>query len=257
MNRINELPGAALNVYRPNSVWQHYYEQLRVDSRTPFVAPDAPFGRSALRHWLEVVLAGLKLPFDERIWREYTAGQDEAWQRVTAKAAQHRLGFVVRGEENHYLTDPAQTWGIPLIAMLEEAGFGLDVMISVGDLKSGRRAVSQVEAVFKKYEPGKTRYEDTTEDANTEPDQITIKGFQNFDALRKLLVRSPCEAVLSHHFFDWRLTEAGKNRFSLQLFEMGLPGAIRTIERLVGVCEIPFFRKYYKFFRRTQEGLRL
>jgi hypothetical protein len=62
--------------------------------------------------------------------------------------------------------------------------------------------------------------------------------------------------VLSNHCYDWRITEAGKGRFALQHFEIGVPGALRTIDRLVEICATPFYHKYHKYLARTFEGLR-
>jgi hypothetical protein len=83
-----------------------------------------------------------------------------------------------------------------------------------------------------------------------------VRAFDSFAMLRQRLQDSPARAFLSYHFYDWRLTEAGKGAFSIQHFEMGLHGAIRTIERLLQVCRNPFYAKYSRFLRRTAEGLR-
>ena len=45
-------------------------------------------------------------------------------------------------------------------------------------------------------------------------------------------------------FFDWRISRAGKARFSSKDFEMGLGGALRTLKRLLSVCRLPFYRRY-------------
>lgn len=238
VGRIEQLAGASLNVFRPNEVWAHYFEQLRERSRTPHVTPPAPYGRDGTRRWLEAVLGGLGRTLDAARWAEVTADESARWDAACARARQHRLGLVVRGEELQYLTDPAHTWGVPLLEMTREAGFGLDLMLYATDARTGRSQAEQVGGVV---EPGAG---------------WTIHLFPTFEALDALLERSACEAVLTHYFFDWRLSQAGKNRFSLQHFEMGLAGGVRTVERLVAACELPFYRRYRRFLRRTREGLR-
>jgi len=52
------------------------------------------------------------------------------------------------------------------------------------------------------------------------------------------------------------LSSTGKSRFTLQHFEVGLPGAIRTVERLVRICETPFYRRYRRHLGRSRTGLR-
>jgi len=48
-------------------------------------------------------------------------------------------------------------------------------------------------------------------------------------------------------FLTKQLTRNGKGQFSFSTFEMGLQGAVRTLERLVTVCRLPFYRKYAKY----------
>jgi hypothetical protein len=62
--------------------------------------------------------------------------------------------------------------------------------------------------------------------------------------------------VVSNHTFDWRLTEAGKNRISLRHFEKGLEGALRTARRLLGVCRVAFAQRYARFLARDALGRR-
>ena len=37
---------------------------------------------------------------------------------------------------------------------------------------------------------------------------------------------------------------AGKARFASKDFEMGLGGAMRTFQKLLSFCRLPFFRRY-------------
>jgi hypothetical protein len=138
----------------------------------------------------------------------------------------------------YYLTDASRTWGVPLVEMLEEAGFGLDVFLKVHDRATAQKTAGAIHGLFAR------------------PDAHVLKGFNTFEMLEERLAASPCEAVFSHHFFDWRVSSAGKSRFTLQHVEMGVPGTLRTLDRLVGICETPFFRRYQRYLQRTAEGLR-
>ncbi|MBM4388108.1 MAG: hypothetical protein FJ088_10250, partial [Deltaproteobacteria bacterium] len=66
---------------------------------------------------------------------------------------------------------------------------------------------------------------------------------------------SRSRAFFSHHFFDWRLTQTGKASFSLQHFEKGLGGALRTLERLLIICRSEFYSRYKDYLKRTPDGL--
>ena len=237
---IRRMPKAALNVFFANSLWQHMYDQLKVDSRIPAVEPPAPFGWSKTREWAKEVVEALDDTVEfEPVWEEYAAEYADEWRDLTEQLSAHRLGLVIRGEETHYVTDPTKTWGIALLPLADEMGVGLDVFVSG---LNERKARIGTERITKAFGKGHSH---------------TVQDFDSFESMRKLLRESSCSAVLTNHFFDWRVGEAGKNRFSLQHFEMGLPGTVRTAERLLEICETPFYRKYARYLRRNAEGLRV
>jgi len=239
VTRVEALPDAALNVFLPNQLWQHLYDQVRFKSRVPGIAPQAPYGIEGTRRWLKAVVDALRLDTDVgAAWSHLLAPHDADLAAVRAHAEGQRLGLVVRGEETFYLTDPSRTWGIPLVDVLEEAGFGLDVFLLVHDRAGARKAAASIHERF----------------AN--PTRHRITGFNNDDLLRQKLAASECAAVFSHHVFDWRLTQAGKGRFTLAWFEMGLDGLQRTLARLEGLAATPYYRRYARFLQRTPEGLR-
>lgn len=238
--RIRRLAGAALDVYLPNSLWETLYAQVREGAPTPFVEPPAPYGFARTLAWVEAIAAAVGLdPAKARAAvEERAAALGGEWARARAEAAGHRVGLVLRGRDLHFLQDPADTWGVPLVAALEEAGFGLDLLVLVTDRDDERSKRDAIRSLL------------------ADPDRHSVTPYGSLDELRERLAASPCEAVFSAHVFDWRLSEAGKARFSLQHFEPGLAGAIRTARRVAGACSVPFFREFRRFLARTPEGLR-
>jgi hypothetical protein len=237
---LDHLPRGALNVFCPNSLWAHLYEQVDKDSRIPKIAPPAPYGIEGTWAWVAAVLTALgRDPEPHRAtWQRYLDEHAAAIEAARARATGQRLGIVVRGEEVHYLLDPAQTWGIPIAALVGELGFGLDIFVGGRNRRSAERLARQLEPLA---EAARER---------------SLLVFDSFDAMRRLLRDSPCRAILTNHSYDWRVSEAGKARFSLQHFELGVPGALRTAGRLSDVCETPFFHRYRRYLGRTTEGLR-
>jgi len=233
------LCDATLNVILPNKLWQHLYDQLQFSSKIPYIAPAAPFGLEGTLRWVDEVTAY----FGGRKTGPALANRveeiREEYRSVCRQAREYRLGFIIRSEETHFFTNPASAWGVPLIAVLEELGFGLDFFIKVEDRESARRSSRQVYECF------------------SQSDRHVIKAFDSMDLMNRRIAESESSAFFSSHFYDWRLTSAGKNMFSLQHFEMGLRGALRTARRLVGICQTPFYRRYRRYLRRTPEGLRI
>ncbi len=239
VERVDRLPEASCNVFLPNQLWQHLYDQLLFGSRIPHRSPPAPYGFDGTIRWLEDVAGAFGSSAKQRrALSEAGAGLRARFEELRAEAEGRRLGLVVRCDETYYLTRPASTAGVPLVAMLEEIGFGLDVFLHVRDRDSARRAAEEIHAVF------------------TRPERHRVQAFDSPDGMARRLADSAADAFFSSHFFDWRVTAAGKNLFSLQHFEMGLRGAVRTAERLLGICRTPFYRLYGRHLQRTPEGLR-
>lgn len=237
-DRIRALPGAPVSVMYPNQVWNNHYQHLTDKTRIRCITPDAPYGWAGTREWLLAVGEAVgRRDRAEAAWTQVSARYEDAWRRACAKAEGHRVALVVRAAEANLLTDPSYTWGVPLLRVLEEAGFGIDVFVKANDRERAKKAAEAVQGVF------------------THPERHVLRAFNNFELMRQRLRESQAEAALSFHFFDWRVSEAGKNRFSLQVFEMGPAGAIRTVERIAGVCRTPFYRRYRKWLARTPDGM--
>jgi hypothetical protein len=227
---VSALPHAPLHVLYPNALWQSTYDQLLFESRIRAVTAPAPFGLRGTERWLAQVLAAVGSDADAAaIAGRASAPHRAALEAIRAEAGRHRLGFVVGAAEVHRLVDPAGTWGVPLLPVVEELGFGIDVMIRAHDRASAHAAAKQVHALL------------------AEPDRHSIKAFADRARLAKLLAEGPFEAVYSDHLFDRRLSSAGKAQFSLQEFEKGFAGAVRTGERLLRVCRLPFYRRYARY----------
>jgi len=236
---VEELPKAALNVFLSNSTWRHLYDQLTFESRIPFISPLPPYGMAGSRAWLTAILDELKLEGDADAAVEALAAPRRArWDALVKEAKQYRVALVVRASETYYLTKPTFSWGVPIVDALEEMGFSLDVLLKLDSREEAAKAAREVHGTF------------------AHPDRHTIKGFNTMEMLFSRLEEAPSHALLTYHFFDWRATQAGMNTFSLQQFEPGVAGAVRTLERLVGICRTPYYRRYARHLQRTPEGLR-
>ena len=237
---IERLPRAALNVYWPNALWRNLYDQLQQGSRIASIAPPAPFGQLGTRRWLCAVgdAVGRRRQAEEA-WQRRTVAQQPRWSALTRRAAGRRLCFVARSSQIDLLTDPARSWGVPLLTFVEELGFAVDVLLHVRGPHDARQAAQAVQRSF------------------AHPGDHTILAFDSPDRMMERLTNSTARAVFTQHFFDWRVTSAGKMPFSLMHLEHGLEGALLTLERLLGLCQSPFFRRFQSFLGRTPDGRRV
>ena len=113
--------------------------------------------------------------------------------------------------------------GIPVLDVLREMGFGIDLLVRAasGKDEDARKLVGPLAA---------------------EGDRIS--AFATPADLGRLLRESEAQAFYSEVFFDRRLTRSGKGQFSTQVFQIGIDGATAAIRQLISICRTPFYRKY-------------
>jgi hypothetical protein len=75
------------------------------------------------------------------------------------------------------------------------------------------------------------------------------RPFRDRAELQKQLRSGRLSLVYSNVRHDRRLTQSGLLGFSLRNIEMGLAGALRTLNRLLERCEAPFFRENSRYLR--------
>lgn len=212
LRQAGDYLAAAAQVLYPNADYDETYAEAFEPLPIRTLRPPAPFGWEATRRWLEAVATACGGdPHRARdAVRRAKAPLRRAWRAGRAAAAAYRVAFVVDLEEADRLRDPARMWGVPVVSMLEELGFGIDVLCF--------------------------------DDRGRAPSSFL--RFRTPAELERLLREGSFAAVYSEFTFDDRPARAGKARFALSAFEPGLQGAVRTLERLVEICRWPFPRRY-------------
>ena len=237
--KVVRLPQAALNVIWPNALWQHLYDQLHAESRTPAITPPAPFGLDGTLRWLQTVGEAVgRGPAMRQAAHERADALVERFDALRSKASQERLCFVVRSSQHELLTEPARSWGVPLLETVESMGFAVDVFIHVRGRAGAKETAQAIHRLF------------------LHPERHVIRAFETYGQMQSRLSDSPARAVFTQHTFDWRVTSAHKAPFSLQHFEHGLMGAVLTLERLLGVCRVEFYHRLGRYLGRTPDGRR-
>ncbi len=208
---------AELGVFMPSALFEGVYKTLLADVPLPSVTPVAPYGVAATGEWLSAVAGALGMSdrAGEALGAAWALLRDE-WASNFRQARDFRLGFVFDAKSFGDFSDPGNTCGIAVFDVLREMGFGIEVLYY-------------------------------TEAGQELPETAGMTPFSTPGELAAALAASPCRCFYSDFAFDERLMSAGKAQFSLQFFEMGLAGALRTQSRLISLCEMPFFGKYGKY----------
>ena len=227
---VEELPKARWQVFCEKPSYTDKTLELMKASSRPVVMARAPYGVEGTRECLRSIAAaaGKQMEF-ERAWaanlKEFLPG----WEKLRREAAEHRLAFVVSEASLPRLLELRYGHGAPLAAAAREMGFGLDIL-----------------------------YFDRHGEAPVLPEGLkgaSVAVFRSPWELERVLRDGEFSAVYSDIFFDWRISRAGKARFSSRDFEMGIEGARRSLARLLAACRLPFYRRHAKHLSRVPRRL--
>ncbi|MBI2384855.1 MAG: AAA family ATPase [Elusimicrobia bacterium] len=209
-----KLRESGLQVLSPRSEYGVIFAELAKGPGLKFISPESPYGLLGTRNWLKAVAAAAGRPerFEEAFGERYR-GLRRTWRALRASAARHRLAFVIPEADAAALSDGRSLGGLPLLPMVREMGFGVELLLW-SPSPSSRPAV-----------PG-------------------VKRFNTPEELDRLLSEGDFSAVYSDVCHDRRLLRNGKSRFSRAAFEPGFDGAVRTLRRLLRICRLPFHRRY-------------
>ena len=229
MSIFDDYLTAAAQIFLPNVFFTEIYEKLFGDVGVPTFTPAAPYGMAATGAWFEAVGEALGMKKQARaVSEEARKSLSAEWNTLTRRAGALTLGFVVNKRGAARLADPELNYGVPILPLLNEMGFTCDILAYAPEEGDEEQMLS------------------TLADAGQNGVEV-VRTFVSREELHRMLRDSPARSFYSDFYFDHRLSAAGKSQFSLQFFELGFDGALRTLRRLVAAAGVPFFRKYARY----------
>ncbi len=216
---IDLLPRAQWQIFCERTSYPTKIREILGETTRSVVTVRAPYGVEGTRECLRGVAAAAgKTEEFEAEWAGRMKTFQPRWDEMKKEAAGCGLAFVVSEATLPRLLSLRYGFGAPPAVMVREMGF--DVHLVYYDIHG---------------EPPELP-------AALEGVRLTV--FRSPWELKKILGEGEFRAVFSDMFFDWRVSRAGKARFSSRDFEMGLEGAGRTFRRLLDICRLPFYRRY-------------
>lgn len=216
---------AEVLVFLPSVVHTPLYRRVFGDVDALRVEPPGPWGFERSREWFLAVAqsVGRRAQMEGVLgaWERRSFARLSAWRDRARGIA---MGFVVDPHSVARLYDPLSVTGLPVVPVVHELGFDVRIAVFAGDGVTWLKAVETLRAALAGL------------------DRVEVNPFETPDDLDHFLRQPAIKAVFTEFFYDHRLTRRGKGQFSARDFEMGLNGAMRSLERLVTLAEVPFYR---------------
>ena len=146
------------------------------------------------------------------------------WDALRARARLLRVGFVIDHGNWRAALSTQRSLGVPMLEMLVEMGFGVDILAYAGDRSPSSQALAE------------ERF-----------DSIRVRRYRDVDELDRHLGDPRVAAWYSELHYDRRLTRNGKNAFSMRQFSMGLDGALSSLEAMLDLSNMSFYRSYGRY----------
>ncbi|MFI5360702.1 MAG: nitrogenase component 1 [Elusimicrobiota bacterium] len=219
LSALDDLPKAVWQIFCDRSSYPTKIREILTQTSRPVITVRAPYGVEGTRECLRGIAAaaGKETEFSSA-WTSATASFLPAWEEMKLESSRYSLAFVVSESTLPRLMTLRYGQGAPLVKMSREMGFAIDILYY--DLHGETARLP----------------------AGLEGARVTV--FRTPWELERALRDGEFRAVYSDVVFDWRVMRAGKARFGGRDFEMGLEGAMRTFQKLLSICRLPFYRRY-------------
>jgi hypothetical protein len=216
---VERLPAALSQVFCERSSYPVKLKELLEPRGRKIVDVPAPYGLEGTGQCLGLIAeaAGRAREFSAA-WTRRMEEVRPLWERRRAQAQGLRAAFVVSEATLPRLSQVRYGFGAPMASMVAEMGFGIDYLY---------------------YDP-----HGGTVPPPKETPTARVHPFRGPWELERLLRDGDFQAVYSDVCFDWRISAAGKARFSSRDFHMGVSGALKAFDSLLGACRLPFYRRY-------------
>lgn len=214
--QVDRFRQAHATIVNRDSVTQEEFRTARrlLDEAT-VLDLDPPFGPAATARFCEAVALAAGVDAPPNAGTERFAPYSDRWEALKIRASRHEVLIVVDAVTAIYVSDPARLYGLNVVSLLLEMGFGVRILW-IGD-----------------DEPAIGVSADKT--------RVPIDRLADAAALPSWLSNSRASLVFTEYVQDSRVTSAGKLPVTPRDFEPGFEGSLKTLLRLVRLAECAFF----------------
>ncbi len=245
--RILELMfKSELFVFSPNKLQREAFEYPFQDMGVRYISPKYPYWVENSINWLKSIWKQFQI--DINIWQESEKIIDNFNKKVEyvkEKGVSIWLVFLwLREVKKFFSVD--YTNNVDVIEFLEEMGFNIKFFIYdnfdwfITDWDDSFSLIDWNHNAISEFINNKIKNKEKTE----------INFFWNKEEFDFKLKNSNLDLIYSDIFFDRRISDLWLNQFSLKNFYVWFEWALKTIEELINLSNMWFYKKYSNYFKK-------
>ena len=226
LDKLSNLFSAEINIVNDKEYYYPIYDALEMLKIK--LAP--PYGWYNSLIWIEKVTRELNLDMNIDEWSSYIQPREKKWRKLKSKANNHKVLFVFSSNEAKFIIKLNEffSYRFNMVFLLEEMGFEIQIiMFNIGD---------------EDFENVKAKLNSLSRNNN-----IVIEKLVSENEIDDKISKSSADIIYSDLYFDERAASLGMATFSYSIFEYGYDGAIASLERILSLCEMKYFKRYKKF----------
>ncbi len=233
-----------LFVFSPNNFQKEVFEYPFQDMGKKFITPKYPYWLKSTKNWLKNILSEFKINLTinskvETIISEY----EKKVEIVKNKWYKIWIVFLWLQEIKKFLNNDYMN-NIDVVQFLEEMWFELNFIV----LDNFNWFTNDNENSYEISDWNHEKIEKTIYENLKNKKKHKIIYFSSDDGFKDIFKQNNFDLIYSDVYFDNRITKLWTNQFSLKNFYIWYSWALKTINELINLCEMTFYKNYSKYF---------
>ncbi len=234
-----------LFIFSPNKFVEEIYEYPFKAMNIDYIFPLLPYWIRNTNNWVEKICIQLWLKLklrkeDKKLINSY----QKKVEYVKKSRLRVWIVFIWKYEIDKFF-NPDYMNNIDVIWFLEEMAFKIDFFV-YDNFKD--YLIVNNEPRYKESDWNHDLIKDTINKKVTNKNNISINYFSDEEKMYNLLWKSNIDLMYSDIYFDDRLSKLWKNQFNLSQFNLWYNWALETINKMIKLSEMKYFKMLYKYF---------
>lgn len=243
---LENMCKSELFVFSPNTLQKEAFEYPFQLIWVPFITPVYPAWVKNSLTWLDEITQKfqISLQLGESTQKNIDSFHDLV-KKVESKKFSAWIVFLWIPELKRFF-NPDYTNNIDIVRFLEEMWFKIHFFV----FDNFKPYELNRDDTFRESDGNHDMIESLVRSKLPNPDVYTLQYFWEKEELTQKIQESDVNILYSDLYFDKRIIDLWLAQFNQRNFYVGFAGALKTIQELVALCELPFYKHFHTYFKK-------